>query len=190
MTVLGIDTSVRGTTVVVLAGADGDVREHVLSGALLQGLDGLLRELDLTGLEAVVVATGPGTYTGLRAGMAVALGIAHSRGLPLHGVPSLEVVAQGAPSDVPEFLAVSDAGRGGVYAQRFTRQEGEVVAEEGIRRLAVAELPPQPPAVRLDAETAPGALAAVLAVALARPALDTVGLTAVYVEATDGSRPA
>ena len=45
---------------------------------------------------AVVVVTGPGTYTGVRAGMAAALGIAHARGLPLHGIGSLEVVASAA----------------------------------------------------------------------------------------------
>jgi tRNA threonylcarbamoyladenosine biosynthesis protein TsaB len=63
-------------------------------------------------LTGVAVASGPGSYTGLRIGMALAKGIALSRGLPLFGVPTLSILAAEQPrSDLP-LLAVMRAGRG------------------------------------------------------------------------------
>ena len=65
-------------------------------------MDRALAELGVSGLEAVVVVTGPGSYTGLRAGMAAGLGLAHALGIPLHGVSSLEVAARSAPDGESE----------------------------------------------------------------------------------------
>lgn len=63
-------------------------------------------------LEAVGVALGPGSFTGLRIGLALAKGLALSRFLPLVGVPTLDVVAAGHPVvDLP-LAAVLRAGRG------------------------------------------------------------------------------
>ena len=69
------------------------IRGAPVSASLPRLLGRMLGAVD----TAVVVVTGPGTYTGVRAGMAAALGVAHARGLPLHGVGSLEVVACGDP---------------------------------------------------------------------------------------------
>jgi len=188
MTILGIDTSARGRTVVVLLGAGAGPHVETADEPLLGRLHAQLRGLDLDGLEAVAVATGPGTYTGLRAGLAAALGVAQARSLPLHGIPSLEVVAHGSAPELDDLLAVSDAGRGAVYAQRFRRRDGILTADEPPRRLAAAHLPDDPPAVRLDSAGAGAALVAAVPAALTRPALDLVGLTAVYVDATEDSR--
>ena len=85
MSVLAIDTSSRQRTVVVIATPDGtlrrsDVRSGVPVGAAVPESIAALLEPEVT---AVVVVAGPGSYTGLRAGMAAALGIAHARDLPL-----------------------------------------------------------------------------------------------------------
>ena len=64
---------------------------------------------DLTGL---VVARGPGSFTGVRVALSVAKGMAGGLGLPLWGVNSLEVLVRAAGlTDLP-VLAVLEAGRG------------------------------------------------------------------------------
>jgi tRNA threonylcarbamoyladenosine biosynthesis protein TsaB len=183
MSVLAIDTSSRGRATLVVAGTDGSPDESAqVTGALLVGLGPVLRRLARSDITAVVVATGPGTYTGLRAGMAAALGIAHARGVPLHGISSLEIVAAAAPAAAQEFLAVADAGRDAVYAQRFAQQAG--VAEPGgaAERLPAAAIPVDLPAIRLDDAAAAAALRRVIPRALSRPALDLAGISATYLD--------
>ncbi|HWW10159.1 MAG TPA: tRNA (adenosine(37)-N6)-threonylcarbamoyltransferase complex dimerization subunit type 1 TsaB [Candidatus Acidoferrales bacterium] len=119
MSVLCIDTSSRQRVVALLATRGGivetsDVRIDVSVGVGLPlALDGLID----AGIEAIVVVVGPGSYTGLRAGMSAALGIAHARGIPLHGVATLDAVAAGwAPGAEQSGVVAVDAGRGSAYA--------------------------------------------------------------------------
>jgi len=63
-------------------------------------------------IEAISVAVGPGSYTALRVGLAVAKGIALARNLPLVGIPTLDVLAAGQPACGLPLGAVIRAGRG------------------------------------------------------------------------------
>ena len=63
---------------------------------------------DLTGLA---VATGPGSFTSLRIGVAAAKGMALGLKLPLVGIPSLDVIAYAQPLDERPLIAVLHAGR-------------------------------------------------------------------------------
>ncbi len=86
-------------------------REH--STRLLVEVDSAFARIgrstaDLTGL---VVARGPGSYTGVRVALSVAKGIAAALRLPAWGVSSLDVLALGASTDLP-LRAVLEAGRG------------------------------------------------------------------------------
>lgn len=63
-------------------------------------------------LQAVAVATGPGSFTGLRIGMALAKGLALARHLPLVGIPSLDIVAASQPVEDLPMVAVLRIGRG------------------------------------------------------------------------------
>jgi tRNA threonylcarbamoyladenosine biosynthesis protein TsaB len=124
--VLGLDTA-TSATVVGLLGADGvvhEVRDDPPPGArpahaarLLGAVDEALAAAG-AGWEDVArlaVGVGPGSFTGLRIGIATARALAQARRLPLVGVSSLEALARGA-GEAELVLAVLDARRGEAFA--------------------------------------------------------------------------
>lgn len=70
-------------------------------------------------LEAIAVAIGPGSYTGLRVGLAVAKGIALGHKLPLVGVGTLDIVAAGMGRSDEDLIAVAEAGRTRLWAGHY-----------------------------------------------------------------------
>lgn len=109
------------------------------------------RALEAAGVAAdelggIAVAIGPGSYTGLRIGLALAKGLALPRGIPLVGVPTLHVLAAAlaplaAARGVP-LWAVLAAGRGRFLAARYPPGVPREAwpAPEGLRVMARAEL--------------------------------------------------
>jgi tRNA threonylcarbamoyl adenosine modification protein YeaZ len=67
---------------------------------------------DMAALDAIVAGTGPGTFTGLRIGLASARALGFAAGVPVHGVGTLEALLCGDGVDV----ACIDARRGEVFA--------------------------------------------------------------------------
>jgi tRNA threonylcarbamoyladenosine biosynthesis protein TsaB len=190
MTVLAVDTSARGRSVAVITTSEGVLVAHrttraLVSGALIGPVAALLAEHGHE-LSAVVVAVGPGSYTGVRSGMAAALGVAQAGGIPLHGVGSLEVVAYGSADSIAGGVAVSAAGREAVYIARFARVDGALISDAPAR-LTAAEWAARrlagEPEVSLDEERSEPhrALAKAVPAALARPPLDPAGLAAHHV---------
>jgi tRNA threonylcarbamoyladenosine biosynthesis protein TsaB len=109
--------------------------------ALSQAVQDALSQLELTidVLEAVAVATGPGSYTGLRIGVAVAKGLALARHIPLIGIPTLDIIAAAQPLDAERKLAaILEAGRGR-YAVAWYQAGGERWAIEAAAQLLTAE---------------------------------------------------
>ncbi|HET90338.1 MAG TPA: tRNA (adenosine(37)-N6)-threonylcarbamoyltransferase complex dimerization subunit type 1 TsaB [Chloroflexi bacterium] len=100
-------------------------RRHTVE--LLPRLKRALDQLDLTveHLSGVAVTRGPGSFTGLRVGMSVAKGLALARGLPLIGVPTLDVMAAAQGWDSRPLCAVLQAGRGRICVATYLWQEGE-----------------------------------------------------------------
>ncbi len=86
------------------------------SQLLLKAIDEVLggNRGQLTGL---VVVRGPGSYAGLRVGIATAEGLALALGLPIHGVPTLDAVA--AAAGLRDGVAIHPAGRGQYGCQAF-----------------------------------------------------------------------
>lgn len=74
----------------------------------------------------VVVGTGPGPFTGLRVGVVTGLVFAHARGIPVHGVCSLDALAAMAAGRVGDgdLLVATDARRKEVYWSRYAVQAG------------------------------------------------------------------
>ncbi len=108
-----IDTSSAFSAVALLDPSGRSLREEVRpSGA---GFDLPARYREVVGgavLTRVAVATGPGSFTGLRAGVSFGLGLAKGLGIPI--VPFSTLRLQAARSDEP-LLALAEAGRGRVY---------------------------------------------------------------------------
>ncbi len=81
--------------------------------------------IQMQDLKVLAVATGPGSFTGLRIGLALAKGIALARHLPVIGIPTLEIVAESQPVDPAYTLAaILPAGRGRLAVGWYTAQDG------------------------------------------------------------------
>ncbi len=75
-------------------------------------------------LGALAVALGPGSFTGLRIGMALAKGLALVRHLPLIGIPTLDILAAAQPVRQTRLAAVLRAGRGRLAVGWYEAQNG------------------------------------------------------------------
>jgi tRNA threonylcarbamoyladenosine biosynthesis protein TsaB len=154
---LAFDTATSVATAALVC--DGNVLGERVSRAVsvLEDADDLLREAgaeqrDLTNL---VVGTGPGSFTGLRLGLAAARSLAFALDLPVAGVSTLRALAAGAPGALP----VVDAGRREVFVlegpepavckpQELELEPGTLCVGDGALRYravleaAGAEIPP------------------------------------------------
>ncbi len=91
-------------------------------------------------VDAVGVAVGPGSFTALRVGLAFVKGIALSKKLPVVGIPTLDILAAGQPASKLPLIAVLQAGRGRIAAERFKHAEGGVPGETAWKSQGAAEI--------------------------------------------------
>lgn len=125
----------RGGETLSVAAAAGERSSGRLLALVARALEE--SELSLAQLGGVVALAGPGSFTGLRVGLATALGFHQALGIAATAVPTLPVLARAAGRPGELILAAVDALRGDWCAQAFVdgRPRGEA------RRLAAAELP-------------------------------------------------
>lgn len=101
---------------------------------------------DFAALDRIGVTIGPGTFTGVRIGLAAARGFALAAGIPLVGVTSTEAVAEALYRDAagvssPETLAViHDARRGEAYVQVFRKTGNAAMLAEAVTDPSVVGL--------------------------------------------------
>ncbi|MCW5807911.1 MAG: tRNA (adenosine(37)-N6)-threonylcarbamoyltransferase complex dimerization subunit type 1 TsaB [Deltaproteobacteria bacterium] len=143
MIVLGIDTATHVAGVALVDDERGilDERRHGGGGRgadLLVAVDAACKQAGVTPaqLGAIAVGAGPGSFTGLRIGMATAKGIAFAAARPLWSVSSLAALAHEAARGDGLVVAALDARRGEVFAGAF--RGGAPVAPE--RAMAPADL--------------------------------------------------
>jgi tRNA threonylcarbamoyladenosine biosynthesis protein TsaB len=154
VSLLGIDTSTAASAACVLR-ADGEIFEVAPEPAALAARPAHASELmpavadvmdragvGYGGLDAIAVGVGPGTFTGLRIGLATARALASANGLHLRPVSSLAALAAGIEADVR--LPLIDAKRGEVFAALFRR--------DGAVTWGPLALPPQEVAGRIRSD--------------------------------------
>ncbi|MBA4181136.1 MAG: tRNA (adenosine(37)-N6)-threonylcarbamoyltransferase complex dimerization subunit type 1 TsaB [Anaerolinea sp.] len=143
-TILAIDTA--SNEIALAVAVDGVITSsatidggHDHSRLLLPAIDAILHR-DRHALTGIAVVRGPGSYAGLRVGVATAQGLALAAGIPLRGISTLEAVA--AAAGLPSFIAIHPAGRGEFAAQEFADGEPagpiRAVQPEALRRVALA----------------------------------------------------
>jgi tRNA threonylcarbamoyladenosine biosynthesis protein TsaB len=143
MTFVGFDTSTAATSVCVLH-EDGESFEHVPAPERLLEPPGHSRELlpavaaqmERAGVawadvDGVAVGVGPGTFTGLRIGVATARALATAARVPVHPVSSLAALAAGAGGEAL-VIPLIDAKRGELFGAVY--EGGEQVVEPFVIR--------------------------------------------------------
>jgi tRNA threonylcarbamoyladenosine biosynthesis protein TsaB len=125
MRILAVDTCLAACQVAVV---DGQRTLASLSEPMTRGhqerLASMTREamqaaeLDFSSLDRIAVTLGPGSFTGLRVGLAFAKGLGAALSIPVVGVGALEALAMTAPA-LADTLAMIDARRDQVYAETF-----------------------------------------------------------------------
>lgn len=131
--ILSINTSTAGGGVALVRGervvaARADAVDPGHSATLLAQIDALLKGANtvLREVELFAVAVGPGSFAGLRTGLATVKAFAVTLARPLVGVPTLHAIA-GTAGPSSHVLALLGAGRGEVYAQLLSvRSDGSM----------------------------------------------------------------
>jgi len=132
--ILAVDTA-TSTCSVALADQNGTIAELNYSGRQTHAkhlgtmVDRLLKQANvpLDEVTAFAVDVGPGTFTGLRIGMATVKGLAVALDKPAVGVSSLDALAEQVMDASGQICSLLDARRGEVYAARYAVRDGVVV---------------------------------------------------------------
>jgi len=202
MTVLALDTASPRPAVALWS--DGRLVEEPLpndrraSEDLLPAVRGALARAGrtLASCDRIAVCAGPGSFTGLRVGLATAWGFGRSAGIPVEAVSTLEAIAEAARApELIRVVAALEAGRGDVIAERFDLsgpRPRSIAPPALFRRDALAEFAGGDPVAALPeggfaaGRAAIRSVAAALAAAVARaprqavPPDPRLGISAIY----------
>lgn len=106
----------------------------------------LLRDnssIKLNEIKSVAVSSGPGSFTGLRIGMAAAKGIAAGLNIPIIPVPTFEALAYQISQILPEgqkFIVANKANRDEAYFAKFHVKNNNYIFEEQLKILPISEI--------------------------------------------------
>ena len=138
--ILAVDTSTMIQTIAVFD--DGQVlAERTLrtrrghAAGLLGGIDEMLEAVgvDVASLDLLVAGAGPGSFTGLRIGLACLKGLAFAKGKPMLTVSSLAAISMQAGHSPEIVVPIIDARKGEFYAGLYSR------ADDGLMSAAVSD---------------------------------------------------
>ncbi|CVK21312.1 tRNA (adenosine(37)-N6)-threonylcarbamoyltransferase complex dimerization subunit type 1 TsaB [Sporomusa sphaeroides] len=146
MPILAIDTATLVSSVAI-ATTDTLVAELTIqtrkthSERLMPHIASLLTmaEMPQTSLKAVAVSIGPGSFTGLRIGLATAKAFAYALKIPLIGVPTLAALAFACPAPGALLAPMLDAQKGNVYVGLYEWQDNTIVEVQPPQVKAFAE---------------------------------------------------
>jgi tRNA threonylcarbamoyl adenosine modification protein YeaZ len=145
--ILALDTSTAACTAALLE-RDGTVvasRDEVIGRGHAERLVPLIEEM-LGGHvpSKILVGVGPGSFTGLRVGIAAAHGMAIGWSVPLNGMNSLALLAASAPLGEGKVAAAMAGGHGELFVQTFDRKKLTATGP-------ILNLPPDAAAMKVDA---------------------------------------
>ena len=136
MNVLAIDTS-NTTLGIAVINEDQVIGEYITnmkknhSIRVMPAMERLLSDCDLkpADLDKIVVAKGPGSYTGVRIGVTIAKTLAWTLNIPLVGISSLEALAAGVARHFDGVVSpLFDARRGQIYTGLYQFKDGQLVS--------------------------------------------------------------
>ena len=147
MKILALETSAKAASVALLDRGKllGEYYQNTgltHSQTLMVMAEDLLKSCNLTAkdVEAVAVAAGPGSFTGVRIGVAAAKGFAWGAEIPCYGVSTLEAMALGLGVYQGYVVPAMDARRNQVYTAIFYAEKGELTRIEADMAISLAEL--------------------------------------------------
>ncbi len=128
MLILGIETSTRAAGVALIS------EEKILaeisqesklyhSENLLPQIEQVLKIANVEKVDAVAVSLGPGSFTGLRIGLAAAKALAYAWQVKIIGVPTLQALACHFPRSNAKIIPLIDAQKNSAYVQTFKNAE-------------------------------------------------------------------
>src|SRR5713226_2055195 len=145
MKLLGVESATLSGGVALLDGDRllGEITLNIAithSERLLSAVDRLLADCGLapSDLEGLAVSVGPGSFTGLRVGLATVKGLAMALGLPVAPVPTLDALACNLPFADATVCPLLDARKGEVYCSLYRWREDRME-----RQCDYLALPPQ-----------------------------------------------
>jgi tRNA threonylcarbamoyladenosine biosynthesis protein TsaB len=145
--VLGIETSsIRGSVALVDRGQTVVVASHERANAHEASIQPLIERVladagwSVRGLDRIAVGTGPGSFTGLRVGIALAQGISEGLEIPLVGVGSLQAMALAAPSSTRALrVPLIDARRGEFFISAYDAEGRELLPPQILENVQAVE---------------------------------------------------
>jgi tRNA threonylcarbamoyladenosine biosynthesis protein TsaB len=147
--ILSLETATRSGSIALMSGekiiasVTGNAQESH-SATLLHQIEMLLEKSShsLSDIDLIATASGPGSFTGLRIGLATVKALSATLNRPCIGIPTLRAIAYGAGAS-EATCALIPAGRGEVFAQLFKVSEDGKVSE-------LSEAKHLPPQILLD----------------------------------------
>lgn len=151
MKILALDSSGLVASVAVVEGDDFGsnlLAEYTVnykkthSQTLLPMLDEIVKmiELDLNTIDAIAVAAGPGSFTGLRIGSATAKGLGLALGKPLIAIPTVDALAYNLYGTDKLICPLMDARRKQVYTGIYEFQGNHLIAVESQMAVSIQEI--------------------------------------------------
>ena len=146
MSILAIDTSTQVSSVAVASeeklSAELTMQAKLThSETLMPHIEQVLRMANLPKekLEGIAVSIGPGSFTGLRIGLAAAKAMAYALDLPLVAVSTLQALACHFPVPNVRLFSLIDAQKGNAYREGCHWEDGKLVVESPVEVVSVKD---------------------------------------------------
>lgn len=122
------------------------ILKHSHSEKLFEAINLVMKQsqLDFSGIKSIAVSAGPGSFTGLRIGMAAAKGIAQSLSIPIIPVPTFEALALQISNYLPEnssFIISNKVGKDDLYFAKFQIKSNNFIFQTELKIIQKTDFP-------------------------------------------------